>query len=95
MPLTRGGRSVRGLRRRLLLTTTAGHALATEFAKACDGPNGFVKAIREQIQHGVDHIKLNLSGGIMGPRGTGIGIPFSSRRSWRRRLPSASNAVIR
>ena len=49
------------------LTTTAGHALATEFAKACDGPNGFVKAIREQIQHGVDHIKLNLSGGIMGP----------------------------
>jgi imidazolonepropionase-like amidohydrolase len=49
------------------LTTTAGHALTTEFAKACDGPSGFVKAIREQIQHGVDHIKLNLSGGIMGP----------------------------
>jgi imidazolonepropionase-like amidohydrolase len=49
------------------LTTTAGHALASEFAKACDGPNGFVKAIREQIQHGVDHIKLNLTGGIMGP----------------------------
>jgi imidazolonepropionase-like amidohydrolase len=49
------------------LTTTAGHALTTEFAKACDGPNGFVKAIREQIEHGVDHIKLNLSGGIMGP----------------------------
>jgi imidazolonepropionase-like amidohydrolase len=49
------------------LTTTAGHALATGFAKACDGPSGFVKAIREQIQHGVDHIKLNLTGGIMGP----------------------------
>jgi imidazolonepropionase-like amidohydrolase len=49
------------------LTTTAGHALASEFAKICDGPNGFVKAIREQIQHGVDHIKLNLTGGIMGP----------------------------
>ena len=49
------------------LTTTAGHALASGFAKACDGPNGFVKAIREQIQHGVDHIKLNLTGGIMGP----------------------------
>jgi imidazolonepropionase-like amidohydrolase len=49
------------------LTTTAGHALASEFAKACDGPNGFVKAIREGIQHGVDHIKLNLTGGIMGP----------------------------
>ncbi len=49
------------------LTTTAGHALASEFAKACDGPSGFVKAIREQIQNGVDHIKLNLSGGVMGP----------------------------
>jgi imidazolonepropionase-like amidohydrolase len=49
------------------LTTTAGHALTSGFAKACDGPNGFVKAIREQIQHGVDHIKLNLTGGIMGP----------------------------
>ena len=26
-----------------------------------------MKAIREQIKNGVDHIKLNLSGGIMGP----------------------------
>jgi imidazolonepropionase-like amidohydrolase len=49
------------------LTTTAGHALSSEFAKPCDGVSGFVKAIREQIQHGVDHIKLNLTGGIMGP----------------------------
>jgi imidazolonepropionase-like amidohydrolase len=49
------------------LTTTAGHALATGFARACDGPTGFVKAIREGIQHGVDHIKLNLTGGIIGP----------------------------
>jgi imidazolonepropionase-like amidohydrolase len=49
------------------LTTTAGHALATGFAYPCDGPSGFVRAIREQIQHGVDHIKLNLTGGIMGP----------------------------
>jgi imidazolonepropionase-like amidohydrolase len=48
------------------LTTTAGHALATEFAKVCDGPSGFVKAIREQIQHGVDQIKLVTTGGIMG-----------------------------
>ena len=32
-----------------------------------DGPYGWVKAIREQIKNGVDHIKLNLSGGIMGP----------------------------
>jgi imidazolonepropionase-like amidohydrolase len=49
------------------LTTTAGHALASEFALPCDGVSGFVKAIRDQIQHGVDHIKLNLTGGIMGP----------------------------
>ena len=27
----------------------------------------FVQAIREQIKNGVDHIKLNLTGGIMGP----------------------------
>jgi imidazolonepropionase-like amidohydrolase len=49
------------------LTTTAGHALGTGFARACDGPLGFVQAIREHIQAGVDHIKLNLTGGIMGP----------------------------
>ena len=49
------------------LTTTAGHALATGFAKPCDGPEAFVTAIREQIQGGVDHIKLNLTGGIIGP----------------------------
>lgn len=49
------------------LTTTAGHALATGFAKQVDGPMGFVRAIREQMQNGVDHIKLNLTGGIMGP----------------------------
>ena len=49
------------------LTTTAGHALAGGFAKTCDGPTGFVRAIREQMQNGVDHIKLNLTGGIMGP----------------------------
>jgi imidazolonepropionase-like amidohydrolase len=49
------------------LTTTAGHALGTGFARACDGAEGFVRAIREHIQAGVDHIKLNLTGGIMGP----------------------------
>jgi len=49
------------------LTTTAGHALGTGFALPCDGPLGFVRTIREHIQAGVDHIKLNLSGGIMGP----------------------------
>lgn len=48
------------------LTTTAGHFLTSGHAIECDGPYGFVKAIREQMKNGVDHIKLNLSGGIMG-----------------------------
>ena len=49
------------------LTTTAGHFLGSGHARECDGPYGFANAVREQIKHGVDHIKLNLSGGIMGP----------------------------
>ena len=49
------------------LTTTAGHFLTSGHAIEVDGPYGFVKAIREQIKNGVDHIKLNLSGGILGP----------------------------
>lgn len=49
------------------LTTTGGHFLTSGHARECDGPYGFVQAIREQIKQGVDHIKLNLSGGIMGP----------------------------
>jgi imidazolonepropionase-like amidohydrolase len=49
------------------LTTTGGHFLTSGHARECDGPYGFVHAIREQIKHGVDHIKLNLTGGIMGP----------------------------
>src|SRR5215813_8543874 len=49
------------------LTTTAGHALGTGFARTCDGAMSFVRAIREQMENGVDHIKLNLSGGVFGP----------------------------
>jgi len=49
------------------LTTTGGHFLTSGHALECDGPYGFVHAIRDQIKNGVDHIKLNLSGGIMGP----------------------------
>lgn len=49
------------------LTTTAGHGLKWPFSYQCDGPDGFTRAVREQIMQGVDHIKLNLSGGIMGP----------------------------
>src|SRR5204863_9674957 len=40
---------------------TAGHALED------NGPHRWVEASREQIKNGVDHIKLNLSGGSMGP----------------------------
>jgi imidazolonepropionase-like amidohydrolase len=49
------------------LTTTGGHFLSSGHARECDGPYGFVQAIRDQIKNGVDHIKLNLSGGILGP----------------------------
>lgn len=49
------------------LTTTGGHFLTSGHALEVDGPYGWVKAIREQIKNGVDHIKLNLSGGILGP----------------------------
>lgn len=49
------------------ITTTAGHFLHSGHTMEVDGPYGFVKAIREQIKNGVDQIKLNLSGGIMGP----------------------------
>src|SRR3989454_6589601 len=49
------------------LTTTGGHFLTSGHAQECDGPYGFVRAIREQIKNGVDHIKLKLTGGIMGP----------------------------
>ena len=49
------------------LTTTGGHFIGSGNARECDGPYGFVEAIREQIKNGVDHIKLNLSGGVMGP----------------------------
>jgi imidazolonepropionase-like amidohydrolase len=49
------------------LTTSGGHALKTEFARRCDGGDEFVRAIRQGIEAGVDHVKLNLTGGIMGP----------------------------
>ena len=49
------------------LTTTGGHFLTSGHARECDGPYGFVQAIREQIKNAVDHVKLNLSGGVMGP----------------------------
>ena len=49
------------------ITTTAGHFLSSGCAVEADGPVGFRKAVREQIKHGVDFIKLNMDGGVMGP----------------------------
>ena len=39
------------------LTTTGGHFLTSGHARECDGPYGFVNAVREQIKNGVDHIQ--------------------------------------
>ena len=49
------------------ITTTAGHALRWPFSLPRNGKDELVRAVREQIGWGVDHIKVNLSGGIMGP----------------------------
>lgn len=50
------------------LTTSGGHLSWSQWSRTCDGPTEFAAAIRDQIAAGVDHIKLSLSGGIMGPR---------------------------
>jgi len=70
------------------LTTTGGHFLTSGHALEVDGPYGWVKAIREQIKNGVDHIKLNLSGGIMGPAWDLT--PIRSCSTTRSALPSRS-----
>ena len=49
------------------ITTTAGHFLSSGCAIEVDGPEGYRRAIREQIKNGVDFIKLNMTGGVMGP----------------------------
>ena len=57
-----------------ILQTSAGHGVQTGYSWAfqsameieCDGPESFVRAVRENIQNGVDHIKVQLTGGIMG-----------------------------
>ena len=59
------------------LTTTGGHFLTSGHALEVDGPYGWVKAVREQIKNGVDHIKLNLSGGIAGAALGGLFAPFA------------------
>ena len=77
------------------LTTTGGHFLNSGHALECDGPYGFVKAIRDQIKHDVDHIKLNLSGGIMGRRGTSRSTRSSSTTSCRPHSTSVACAASR
>lgn len=49
------------------LTTSGGHLSWSPWSRTCDGPAGFAAAVREQIAAGIDHVKLSLSGGIMGP----------------------------
>jgi imidazolonepropionase-like amidohydrolase len=58
------------------LTTTAGHFLRSGTAKELDGPTEYRRAIRENIKNGVDFIKLNLTGGIMGPPWDGMESTF-------------------
>jgi imidazolonepropionase-like amidohydrolase len=50
------------------IRTTAGHDPfgGTRRMVAVDGPDALVQAVREQILHGVDQIKLITTGGIMG-----------------------------
>jgi imidazolonepropionase-like amidohydrolase len=52
------------------LRTSAGHdpsgAAAAGLMRSIDGPEAMVHAVRDQIQHGVDQIKLVTTGGIMG-----------------------------
>jgi imidazolonepropionase-like amidohydrolase len=50
------------------LRTSAGHdpSAGTSLMLSVDGPEAMVQAVRNQIQHGVDQIKLVTTGGIMG-----------------------------
>lgn len=50
------------------LTTTGGHADDdSREALFLDGPVAWRNAVREQICHGTEFVKLNLSGGLLGP----------------------------
>jgi imidazolonepropionase-like amidohydrolase len=49
------------------LTTTGGHITDNPVALALDGPVAFRKAVRDNIRHGAEVIKINMSGGIWGP----------------------------
>lgn len=50
------------------LTTTAGHGEETDpGVRCCDGPVAWQVAVRDNIRHGAEVIKVNLSGGLWGP----------------------------
>ena len=61
------------------MTTTAGHGMPEdEPILALDGPDAWRNAIRENIRHGAEHIKINMSGGIWGPGWDDIEAIFQS-----------------
>ena len=67
------------------ITTTAGHFLKSGCAIEVDGPDEYRRVIREQIKNGVDFIKLNLTGGVMGRRGIRWPTRFRCLTSWKQR----------
>ena len=52
-----------------IIQPTGGHGFSAGAAKKVesDGPEGFRRAVRNQINNGVDFIKMTITGGIMGP----------------------------
>lgn len=61
------------------LTTTAGHITDDPVARPLDGPDAFRRAVRDNIRHGAEVIKVNLSGGIWGPTWDNIHTVFYQR----------------
>jgi len=61
------------------LTATAGHITQNPIALALDGPVAFRKAVRDNIRHGAEHIKINMSGGIWGPGWDDIHVTFQAQ----------------
>lgn len=49
------------------LTTTGGHETDNPAVRVADGPDGYRKAVRDNIRNGAEHIKVIMSGGIWGP----------------------------
>jgi imidazolonepropionase-like amidohydrolase len=49
-----------------LLISTGGHGWELDGTLEADGPDGFRRAARTQLRHGVDLLKISVSGGIAG-----------------------------